>query len=77
MFWSLALLNLGCLLRVSMEPLAYELDWQTAWKLLPVSAVIELTAVTLFAVNLVGTLMQRPAHLRQLSDPVSNQGGTP
>ncbi|MGB6725742.1 MAG: NnrS family protein [Terracidiphilus sp.] len=77
MFLSLALLNLGCLLRVSMEPLAYELDWQTAWKLLPVSAVIELTAVTLFAVNLVGTLMQPPAHLRQLSDPVSNQGGTP
>ena len=75
MFWSLALLNLGCLLRVSMEPLAYELDWQVAWKLLPVSAVIELTAVTLFALNLVGTLMQRPAHLRQLSDPVSNRGG--
>jgi len=69
MFWSLALLNFGCLLRVSMEPLAYELDWQIAWKLLPVSAVIELTAVTLFAMNLVGTLMQKPAHLRQLSDP--------
>lgn len=77
MFWSLTLINLGCLLRVSMEPLAYELDWQIAWKLLPVSAVIELSAVTLFAVNLVGTLMQRPAHLRQLSDPVSNRGGTP
>jgi hypothetical protein len=77
MLWSLALLNLGCLLRVSMEPLAYELDWQIAWKLLPVSAVIELTAVTLFAINLVRTLMQRPAHLRQLSDPVSNHGGTP
>lgn len=71
MFWSLSLLNLGCLLRVSMEPLAYELDWQIAWKLLPVSAVIELSAVTLFAVNLVGTLMQPPAHLRQLSDPSS------
>ena len=77
MFWSLALLNLGCLLRVSTEPLAYEYDWQIAWRLLPVSAVIELAAVTLFAVNLGGTLMHRPAHLRQLSDPVSNQGGTP
>ena len=77
MIWSLALLNLGCLLRVSMEPPAYELDWQIAWKLLPVSAVIELTAVALFALNLVGTLMQKPAHLRQLSDPISNQGGTP
>lgn len=63
MFWSLALLNLGCLLRVSMEPLAYECDWQIAWRLLPVSAVIELTAVTLFALNLVGTLMRRPAHI--------------
>ena len=77
MIWSLALLNLGCLLRVSMEALAYELDWQIAWKMLPVSAVIELTAVTLFAINLVGTLMQRPAHLRRLSNPVFNQGGTP
>jgi uncharacterized protein involved in response to NO len=77
MIWSLALLNLGCLLRVSMEPLAYELDWQIAWKLLPVSAVIEMTAVAFFALNLVGTLMQKPAHLRQLSDPISNQGGTP
>jgi uncharacterized protein involved in response to NO len=42
MFWSLTLLNAGCLLRVSMEPLAYELDWPLAWKLLPLSAVIEL-----------------------------------
>lgn len=75
MFWSLALLNLGCLLRVSMEPLAYERDWQIAWRLLPVSAVIELTAVTLFALNLVGTLMQKPAHLRQLSDAASDTGG--
>lgn len=77
MFWSLALLNLGCLLRVSMEPLAYERDWQIAWRLLPVSAVIELTAVTLFAVNLVGTLLQKPAHLRHASDPAGNTGGAP
>mgnify|MGYP001545292590 CR=1 FL=1 len=68
MFWSLALLNFGCLLRVSMEPLAYERDWQFAWRLLPVSAVIELTAVTIFALNLIGTLLQRPAHLRHSSD---------
>lgn len=77
MFWSLALLNLGCLLRVSMEPLAYERDWQIAWRLLPVSAVIELTAVTLFALNLVGTLTQKPVHLRQLSDAASDAGGAP
>jgi hypothetical protein len=41
------------------------------------SAVIELTAVPLFAVNLVKTLMQWLAHLRQLSDLVSDRGGTP
>ena len=77
MFWSLTLLNLGCLLRVGMEPLAYELDWQIAWRLLPVSGVIELTAVTVFALNLVGTLMQKPAHLRHASNPVSSAGGLP
>ena len=77
MFWSLVSLNLGCLLRVSMEPLAYELNWQIAWWLLPVSAVIELTAVTLFALNLVGTLMRPPAHLRQASSPVSSTGKLP
>ncbi len=77
MFWSLALLNLGCLLRVSTEPLAYGLDWQIAWRLLPVSAVIELTAVTLFALNLMGTLMQKPALLRQAINPVSDAGGVP
>jgi len=76
MFWSLALLNFGCLLRVSLEPLAYERDWQIAWRLLPVSAVVELTAVTLFALNLVGTLMQRPAHLRQTSDRLQTLGAS-
>jgi NnrS protein len=76
MFWSLALLNLGCLLRVSIEPLAYERDWQIAWRLLPISAVIELTAVTLFALNLVGTLLQPPAHLRQTSDRLQTPGAS-
>jgi uncharacterized protein involved in response to NO len=64
MFASLALLNLGCLLRVSLEPLAYEGYWRFAWRLLPCSAVIELSAVVLFALNLLGTLAQPPAHLR-------------
>src|SRR6185437_3166607 len=45
MFWSLFLLSAGCLLRVSSEPLAYEGLWRPAWKILPASAVIELTAV--------------------------------
>ena len=76
MFWSLALLNLGCLVRIGMEPLAYERDWQIAWMLLPVSAVIELTAVTLVALNRVGTLMQRPAHFRQTSDRLQMPGAS-
>lgn len=64
MFWSLALLHLGCMLRVICEPLAYENYWTFAWKLLPFSGVLELTAITFFAVNIAGTLVQRPAHLR-------------
>ena len=64
MFASLALLHLGCLLRVTLEPLAYEGYWHFAWKLLPGSAIVELAAVSLFALNLLGTLAQPPAHLR-------------
>lgn len=63
MFASLLLLNLGCALRVSMEPLAYEGIWHGAWEVLPISAVIELTAVGLFATNILLTLLQPPAHL--------------
>lgn len=64
MLWSLLLLHLGCTLRVTLEPLAYEKSWQFGWKLLPVSAIVELTAVSLFAWNIFATLMQPPAHLR-------------
>ena len=63
MAWSLYLLFLGCLLRVTMEPLAYEGIWMPAWKVLPVSAVTELTAVSLFAINLGATIFRAPAHL--------------
>jgi hypothetical protein len=52
MFASLVLLNVGCALRVSCEPLAYEGIAHFAWKVLPLSAVTELTAVTVFAINL-------------------------
>ncbi|QNI35835.1 hypothetical protein [Edaphobacter albus] len=64
MFWSLCLLSVGCLLRVSTEPLAYGGLWSPAWKILPLSALIEMTAITLFALNLGATLLQPPAHLR-------------
>ncbi|HET9840343.1 MAG TPA: NnrS family protein [Candidatus Angelobacter sp.] len=64
MFGCLLLLNLGCLLRVSSEILAYENYWPAAWHVLPWSAVLELSAVTLFAANLLVTFRQPPAHLR-------------
>lgn len=64
MLWSLLLLHVGCALRVALEPLAYEGYWNFAWKLLPCSAFVELTAVVLFALNIAGTLLQPPAHLR-------------
>ena len=63
MFWSLALLNVGCLLRVSSEIGAYESYVPAMWPLLPVSAIIEMTAVTLFAASLLLTFRQPPAHL--------------
>lgn len=64
MLWSLVFLLAGCTLRVSMEPLAYEGYWHFAWKLLPFSALLEMTAVVLFAWNILATLLQPPAHLR-------------
>src|SRR5205814_56583 len=60
MWASLAILNLGCLLRVASEVPAYEANLRAAWQVLPVSAVTELTAVTLFAVNLGITLLLPP-----------------
>jgi hypothetical protein len=69
MFWSLLLLFAGCFLRVFSEPLAYENLWAPAWKVLPVSAVVELLAVSLFALNIGMTLLQPPAHLRLQSKP--------
>jgi len=55
MFLSLLLLGIGCLLRVSSEILAYQGFAAWAWSWLPVSAVVEMTAVTVFAINLLCT----------------------
>ena len=60
MFASLALLNLGCLLRVTSEIPAYEGNLPVAWSILPVSAITELIAVVLFALNLSVTLLLPP-----------------
>ena len=52
MRWSLVLLTVGCAMRVVSEPLAYCGIVYSAWKALPVSAMLELAAVLLFGVNL-------------------------
>ena len=67
MFTSLALLNAGCVLRVVSEIGAYEGYMPSLWPILPVSAVVEMTAVTAFAANLLLTFMQPAAHLRSIS----------
>lgn len=68
MFASLLTLNAGCLLRVSSEIPAYEGYSQAAWHVLPCSAIVELIAVSLFALNMVLTLAQPPAHLKRLQE---------
>ncbi len=52
----LVLINIGCTMRVVSQVLAYEGISALAWKTLPVSAVVEMVAVTCFAVNMVMTL---------------------
>jgi hypothetical protein len=69
MFAGLALLNAGCLLRVGSEIGAYEGYVPALWPLLPVSAVIEMAAVTVFAANVLLTFRQPPAHLMVRTSP--------
>jgi hypothetical protein len=57
MFLSLLFLQTGCLLRVSSEPLAYEGLLPFAWKVLPISGMLELSGVLLFAANLALTFL--------------------
>jgi hypothetical protein len=57
MLLSLLCLESGCLLRVSSEPLAYEGLVSFAWKVLPVSGMLELTGVLIFATNLALTFV--------------------
>ena len=56
----LTLLTTGCTLRVVSEVLAYQDYAKWAWNILPVSALIELTAVALFAINLIVTFARPP-----------------
>lgn len=62
MFFSLAALTAGCTLRVSSEILAYQSYAGWAWAILPVSAIFELTGVTAFAMNILGTFLLEPSH---------------
>jgi hypothetical protein len=55
MLVGLLLLQCGCTLRVTSEPLAYEGFSMFAWKALPVSATLELAGVLVFAFNLAMT----------------------
>jgi uncharacterized protein involved in response to NO len=64
MFVSMTLLTVGCLLRVSSEVLAYQGFFPGAWSWLPVSAIIEMTAVTVFAFNLFATFASKPPALQ-------------
>ncbi len=63
MFGSLAFLTAGCAIRVVSEIGAYEGYVPALWSLLPLSALCEMTAVTLFALNLVATMLRKPAHV--------------
>jgi uncharacterized protein involved in response to NO len=64
MLLSLLLLNAGCALRVVSEIPAYEgfAAARLFWQILPISAVIELAAVTVFGANLIVTFCRPPAH---------------
>jgi uncharacterized protein involved in response to NO len=60
MFAALSLLNCGCILRVLTEALAYQGHAPWAWNWLPASALIELSAVIIFAINLALSFAQAP-----------------
>lgn len=59
MGWTLTLVVIGCALRVSSEILAYQHYAEWAWSVLPISAVVEMTAFTGFALNLLVTVYRK------------------
>lgn len=58
MLISLLLIQIGCTLRVSSEPLAYEGITAFAWKTLPISGVLELSGVLVFGLNIALTMLR-------------------
>lgn len=67
MFVALALLLIGCSLRVPGEILAYQRYVNWAWSILPASALLELAGIAAFALNIFGTFAFKPPHARKLS----------
>lgn len=65
MFGALALVTLGCSLRVSCEILAYQEYAAGAWSVLPLSALLELGGLTMFAINILGTFVVEPSHTQK------------
>lgn len=61
MFLSLLVVNIGCTLRVVSQVLAYQGYADFAWQMLPISAITEMTALTLFAINMIATFASRPS----------------
>ncbi len=68
MFVGLVLLGVGCTLRFSCEVLAYRGYANWAWEVLPVSALVELTALSVFTTNILGTLVLQPS--RAVKEPM-------
>ena len=65
MFAGMGVVTLGCTLRVTCEVLAYQGYASWPWSVLPVSAILELIGLTIFAINLAGTLVLQPAHAQR------------
>jgi hypothetical protein len=62
---ALGTIAVGCTIRVVAEILAYQGYAAGAWHWLPVSAVIELSAVTVFTVNMGATFLFVPTVTRR------------
>ena len=61
----LALVTLGCTLRVSCEVIAYQGYAAWAWSVLPISALCELAGLTIYAINILGTFILEPSHAQK------------
>ena len=58
--------NIGCLLRVTFEILAFQHYVSWAWSILPISATLELVAVVVFSLNMLRTFLSSAVHNHEL-----------